>query len=634
LPDNSEIYQLLEQYWSYSEFREGQKEVIESCCNKRDTIAVMATGSGKSICYQISGLYHDGLTIVVSPLIALMADQHNNLKGRGIKSAMLTSNLSKREQDITIDNVAYSDIRFLFLSPERLSNPMIVNRIEKLNIKLLAIDEAHCISEWGHDFRPEYRKIAKFKERIGDVPVIALTATATKKVIQDIASNLDLKSPFIYRQAPTRSNLDYSVMYSENKKEILSSLIKEIKGLKIVYVTKRKKAVEIARYLNQKSISTIAYHGGMDPGQRSEILDGWLSNQYPVIVSTKAFGMGIDKSDVRAVIHMELPDSIEAYVQEAGRAGRDGLPAQAILLYNNADFSEKEKMLKTFFPDLPYIQSVYQNLSVYYDLASGVNEDHHFPYNHNKFCKKFQLPVFKTFNALTLLSKASYIFLSDSITHPSRLLLNELRIRQLLNDKTADTRLQNLIGILLRNYEGLYLTSTRIDENFLAKKMKLKPSNIKQALTWLDKHAYAKYQENYSGHFLGFTNFRFKSEDVILEDKIYSFQKNRYLENTELLNNYVSNNDCRQSFINSYFGFDSTPDCNICDNCKSAGTTNLEIIQLQEKIIDLLQVKSYSIVQLLACFEISLHSELKSILRELLHEEILLMNNDQILLKK
>ncbi|MBC7915178.1 MAG: ATP-dependent DNA helicase RecQ, partial [Pyrinomonadaceae bacterium] len=409
------IHQILKQYWGFSEFRPLQEEIIQSVLDGKDTLALLPTGGGKSLCFQVPALLNPGICIVVSPLIALMKDQVENLKEKGIKAVAIISGMGKREVDILLDNCIYGDIKFLYLSPERLLSDLVRERIRYMKVNLIAVDEAHCISQWGYDFRPPYVHLSELRDLHPDVPVLALTASATERVVADIRDKLHFKNDSIFRKSFERKNLGYVVFNQDDKMRKLIAVAGNVKGNGIVYVRNRRETQEVAKQLNQQGISAEFYHAGLDTPLRMKKQTDWKNGAVRIMVATNAFGMGIDKADVRFVVHLDLPESLEAYYQEAGRAGRDEKKAFAVLLYNAADKFQLYKKLEQSFPGVAEIKQVYHHLGNYFQLAYGAGENLTLEFDVADFCNRFKLDAMRTLNALKFLERNEYIALSENV---------------------------------------------------------------------------------------------------------------------------------------------------------------------------------------------------------------------------
>jgi len=567
------IYKLLKQYWGYDSFRPLQEEIVTSIIGSHDTLAILPTGGGKSLCYQLPGIYNEGLTLVVSPLIALMKDQIEGLKKKGINAIGIMSGQSQRDQDILFDNAAYGNAKFLFLSPERLKSKYFQDRIEKLNIGLVAIDEAHCISEWGHDFRPEYREIAELRDKLINVPFIALTATATPAVANDIVSNLKLSKPKRFAQSPVRQNLSYHVIYSESKKADIFDVVNATNGCCLIYVQKRKTARELQLFFNERRIKAESFHGGLDVKIRSKIIEEWNNDHLQLIIATKAFGMGMDKPNVRTVIHYQPSDALEAYVQEAGRAGRDQKSARAIMFWNKYDIQRLRENINNYYPPIHQVQKTYESLKKYYQLGQGINSIEWMDFNISEFSSFSNSRIATAFHALNLLNKANVINLSSSFLHPSKLILFEGSTKNILKNENVSEKMKSFLKTILRTYDGIFLEQRKIDEKILAKKAGIKTDQVKEALKWLQSREVLKYSPSFDGHKISFNGFIHHASQISLEDSIYKSQKERLQECIASISSYIDYNGCRQVFISNYFGFKDENDCMVCDNCEASNFT-------------------------------------------------------------
>ncbi len=615
----SKALEILKAFWGFDKFRLNQDKIIKSVLDQKDCLVILPTGGGKSICYQIPGLCMDGLTLVISPLIALMKDQIEGLRRKNIKAVGLYSGQTKSQQDIILDNAVYDKtIKFLFVSPERLKSKLFLGRLKKMKIALIAVDEAHCISEWGHDFRPEYRQIADIKPMIPSVPVIALTATATPLVKEDILTNLKLHNPDIFVTSPVRQNLEYNILYTESKKEMLNRLIRHKSGSQIVYSNTRKSAIEIQRYFQNGNIQCRAFHGGMKKKERDDCIDAWNKNEIKLIVATKAFGMGIDKSDVRQVIHYNPPHSLEAYVQEAGRGGRDGRKASATILYNNGDVTRLKRQLEETVPPLDYLKEIYKRICQDLNVATGRCDTEFFPFYINEFCAKHKQGKYKVANALKLLHQSEIIYLSDAIRHPSRLRVFEDPIKQLLSNPNLSIKMNHLIRLILRTYEGLFLASTIIDENQLSQKLNEPIQSIQKALLWLNEKNIAEYSPNFVGHTISFMEYRYRSSQLPINISLYNNKKQRMQNALDSILEYLSTEHCRQVVISRYFGFKET-DCNSCDNCHRK-TESLDENQIRYKIYQKLQDGPTELQDVLVGYEVGHREIIISVLQEMLKE--------------
>ena len=475
------IHHILSKYWGFSKFRALQEDIIQSVLDGKDTLALMPTGGGKSLCFQVPALLKPGICIVVSPLIALMKDQVENLKEKGIKAIAVISGMGKREVDIALDNCIYGDIKFLYLSPERLLSELVRVRLRHMQVNLIAIDEAHCISQWGYDFRPSYLHLAELREIHPNVPILALTATATERVAADIQLKLNFKQAQIFRKSFERKNLSYLVYNEENKLRKLFSIAKNVKGTGIVYVRNRRETQEVARQLTMQGISADFYHAGLDTPLRMKKQTAWKNSEVKVIVATNAFGMGIDKSDVRFVVHLDLPESLEAYYQEAGRGGRDEKKAYAVLLYNNSDVFQLKNRFEQQYPSIEEIKQIYHHLGNYYQLAFGAGEGLSLEFDLADFCNRFKLDPFRTLHALKFLEHDEYIALTETVFLASRV--------QVLSGSADLYRFQveqpaydQFIKVLLRSYGGIFDQLSAVKESDLGKRLGINKNEVVKIL--------------------------------------------------------------------------------------------------------------------------------------------------------
>jgi len=564
----STIHQILQQYWGYESFRALQEEIIQSALDKVDTLALLPTGGGKSICFQVPTLAQEGLCLVVSPLIALMKDQVENLKKRNIKAAAIFSGMQKREIDATLDNCIYGHTKFLYLSPERLATAMFKERLKKMRVSLVAIDEAHCISQWGYDFRPAYLNIAELRNALPNVPFLALTASATPRVQQDIKDKLLFgREHNTFQKSFTRKNLSYSVFYEENKPQKLLHILKNVQGCGIVYVRSRKRTQQIAQTLKKQGIRADFYHAGLSPSIRNSKQNAWMSDNTRIMVCTNAFGMGIDKPNVRVVVHIDIPQSLEAYYQEAGRGGRDGKRAFAVLLYDKGDLKDLETWVNMGFPPRAAIKKTYQSLANYYKIAIGAGQDQSFPFNLGKFCKIYKLKATETFSSLKVLQENNYINTNDAFEQSSRLmfLINREEIYKI---EVSHRRLQPYIKGILRTYGGTFEDYVSIKEGELARNLRTSVAYVKNALLYMHKHKLIDYVPQTDEPKLTFTLPRANANNLIIDQKILDFRKKVQLQNIAGIIAYTENKiKCRSKKLVTYFGEFDANNCGICDVC-------------------------------------------------------------------
>jgi ATP-dependent DNA helicase RecQ len=561
------INQILLKYWGFSKFRPLQEEIINSILDGKDTLALLPTGGGKSICYQIPALAKEGICIVVSPLIALMKDQVENLKKRNIKAIAIYSGMHQSEIDISLDNAVYGDYKLLYVSPERLETEMFLERFKKMKVNLIAVDEAHCISQWGYDFRPPYLNIAKIRDIKPNVPVMALTATATKEVVDDIQEKLRFKTVNVFSKSFERKNLVYYVIKEENKLKRLLKLITNINGCGIVYVRNRRKTKEIAVFLEKNKISADYYHAGLDPQTRDKKQNSWMSGYKKVIVSTNAFGMGIDKPDVRFVIHLDIPDSIEAYFQEAGRAGRDEQKAYAVLLYENSDIIDLEKNLNNTFPPIEEIKKIYGLLCNYFQIPVGGGKESSFEFNISQFSDNYNLSPLVVYSSLKLLEKEGFLLLSDGFMSYSKIHF-KVGKDDLYRFQVEKEAYDSFIKTILRLYGGIFNDFIRIDEQTIANKTNLKKEDVVKFLNKLESFNILSYIPSSNSPKITFINPRLNDNDVLLSDENYKIRKVAYVKRLDAVKEYVvSQSKCRSQHLLEYFGDMSAKRCGNCDVC-------------------------------------------------------------------
>lgn len=563
----NQLIDILKKYWGHQGFRPLQEEIVQSVLSGKDTMALLPTGGGKSICFQVPAMALEGVCIVISPLIALMNDQVHNLRLRGISAVAINSALSSREIDIALDNAVYGSVKFIYLSPERLQSDIVKVRIQKMKVALVAVDEAHCISEWGHDFRPAYRQIAEMRQLLPEVPVIALTATATQEVVEDIVGGLELKDPAIFRKSFTRPNLIYVVQKEQNRLSRLCNIVKKVGGSGIIYVPTRRETVRMAHLLRSNGIGAMPYHGGMDYKERSEAQELWIKNKSQVVVATNAFGMGIDKPDVRFVVHIHLPQTIEAYFQEAGRAGRDGKQSYAIYLMEESDISYLRERVMGMIPDETTIVQTYRAVVNHLQLALGSKMEEAIPFDVSEFSKKYSLNPTVVVNSLKMLEYHRYLTLSDAIHSPSRIQFL-LKSKELYSFEVTNPRFERLIQLLLRSYEGLFEQPVKINENNIGTRLKIASSTVKDLLNQLHQMRVVQYQEQTDLPFISFPTERIRPESILLDKEFIASQKHRYLTKMNAAIAYAENNlICRSIQLVSYFGDDSGVPCGKCDVC-------------------------------------------------------------------
>ncbi|MDB5024895.1 MAG: RecQ family ATP-dependent helicase [Mucilaginibacter sp.] len=560
------IQEILKHYWKHDNFRPLQEEIVQSVLLGHDTLALLPTGGGKSVCFQVPALAREGICIVVSPLIALMKDQVENLKAKGIEAVAIVSGMGKREVDIALDNCIYGPVKFLYLSPERLLSELVRERIKYMNVSLIAVDEAHCISQWGYDFRPPYLHIADLRELHPNVPVLALTATATAEVRDDIQQRLLFKQPNVYQQSFERKNISYVVQNEENKLRKLLDIARGVKGSGIVYVRSRKETAEIAKFYNENGFKADYYHAGLTMEQRSLKQEDWKINRTRIIVATNAFGMGIDKPDVRFVIHKDMPESLEAYYQEAGRAGRDEHKAYAVLLYNYADRIKNEKKLLTNFPSVDEVKLVYHHLGSYFQLAYGTGAGVSFDLDLGDFCTRYKLDATKTINALKFLEQDEYLAFNERVFLPSRFRF-EIFNEQLYNFQIQNSSWDPFIKTLLRSYGGSFENYVRLRENDLARRSNLSVQQVIQGLEQLQELGILNYLRQTDQPQVTYLRPRMQNSELIINKRYIEDRKATYRKKIEAVFAYAEHKKCRSQMLLAYFDEINADKCGVCDIC-------------------------------------------------------------------
>ncbi len=581
----------------------------------------MPTGGGKSICFQVPGLIKEGLCLVVTPLIALMEDQVAQLKRRGISAFSIHSGMSRSELDITLDNCAYGKVKFLYLSPERIQTELFQERVRKININIIAVDEAHCISQWGYDFRPSYLQIVQLRELKPDVPVIALTATATKEVREDIGSKLNLKSPSLFQKSFARSNLSFVVRETENKDKLILQVLQKVNGSAIVYVRSRKATEKLAQWLNRNQLSAIYYHAGLTHQQRNDHQQKWIIGETRVMVATNAFGMGIDKADVRTVIHVDLPETLEAYYQEAGRAGRDGKKAYAVVVYHPVDVKNLRDKVTQGQPTIEELKTVYQALANFFQLAEGSAMDESFDFDMAAFTKRYQLAPLPTYAALKKLSEQGLIQLNEGFYRPSRLHL-QVDKKKLYEFQVANAHFDPLIKTILRLYGAeLFSTFVNISEAQISQVVKWTISETKIALQQLHKMQFLHYEEASDAPQVTFLTPRQDAKRLQLDVQKLEERRNLTLSKMETMIAYVSQEHrCRTQFIQSYFDEETFSVCGVCDVClqKKKQENRLQVKDYEDQIILLLRKKPMTSEELEEAVNPDDHELFIEVIREML----------------
>jgi len=560
-------HEILQQYWGYTSFRPLQEDIIHSVSTGKDTLGLMPTGGGKSLTFQVPAMAIDGLCLVVTPLIALMKDQVDNLKQRGIKALAIYSGMSYQEILITLDNAILGDYKFLYVSPERLASDLFRTKLKSMNLCMLVVDEAHCISQWGYDFRPSYLNIMSIREFIADVPVLALTATATAAVIDDIQDKLKFRQKNVFRKSFERKNLIYVVRDTENKTASLFSILDKVQGTAIVYVRSRQKTKEIAEELQKNGYSVDYFHAGLKDEEKTQKQTSWKNNECRIIVSTNAFGMGIDKPDVRLVVHLDLPNSVEEYYQEAGRAGRDEQKAYAVIFYNKTDSTKLKKRMTDEFPEREFITKVYESLAYFLQVAEGYGTGTIYDFNFQEFCKIYKLPLLQTHSALKILTLAGYIEYIEEVENRSRLRFRVYRDELYQYDFEKDV--DALINTVLRLYTGLFTDYAYVDEASVAIRIGKKRKEVYEMLKSLSKRGIIDYVPYKKTPFIMYTQSRIDKKYLNISKVVYEDRKTRLKKRIEAMDAYASQNEiCRSRFLLTYFEEKNIHDCGRCDVCQ------------------------------------------------------------------
>lgn len=565
----ADIQQILEKYWGYKSFRPLQREIVDSVLSRRDTVALLPTGGGKSLTYQLPALAQSGVTIVITPLIALMKDQVDALRDRGIRAVAIHSALSAREIDIALDNCVYGDVKLLYIAPERIETRLFHARVQKMEVALVAVDEAHCVSEWGYDFRPAYLKIARLREWLPEVPFLAVTATATSLVLEDIKRHLRLDDPQVFRGSFARPNIRFVVRRAENKAEQMLRVIRAVEGSGIVYARTRRATEEIADRLREEGIAADFYHAGLGFRLRAAKQEAWLRGEVRVIVATNAFGMGIDKADVRFVIHDQMPASLEAYYQEAGRAGRDGRPSFAVLLYNEMDETAARRRIEAAYPPIETIKKVYESIFNYLQVSVGGGKEAVFDFDIEEFAAKFKLFSLTAFSAVKLLELNGYMTLTDVLDNPTRIMFRMSR-EELYRLQVDRTDLESFLRIVLRLYTGLFTEFVAVDEAYMARMSGYTEQRVKELLYQLSVMRVIRYIPRRSSPLLILHEERLPTEDVAIAPATYHWRREMEELRASAMVEYAENgSQCRSVLLREYFDEKEPEPCGVCDVCLS-----------------------------------------------------------------
>lgn len=617
--------EILKQYWGYSEFKTSQEQIIDAVLAKKDVLALLPTGGGKSLCFQIPALVNQGICIVVSPLIALIKNQVDTLKEKGIKAIALTGNIPQNELIDLLDNCLYGNYKFLYLSPERLRQDIIKDHILQMNVNLIAIDEAHCISQWGNDFRPAYLDCAILRDLATDVPIIALTATATPEVAKDIVENLKLQDFYLEKTSFSRDNITFLVKFNDDKSYQLKQELSKTKKSSIVYVRTRRNTIELSNFLNYQSISATYYHGGLSKKEKDNRLEDWLGDKVQVIVATNAFGMGIDKPDVEVVVHYQIPDSIENYFQESGRAGRNGEPAKAILITNNADENQVKGQFLSGLPTVAFLRQLYNRLNNYFQISYGEISPEVYSLNFNTFCDTYKLNPYITYNGLRMLDQNSVLSLSESFSKKTSIQFIATK-NQIFDYLETYTKSAAIIQTILRTYGGIFEYDTKINTWSIAKKVNLPENVITKTLEQLAKDQIINYSAQSNDIEIVFLVPREDDSTINMFAKKVDALITQKTKNIDTMLAYLKNDTvCRNQYLLNYFG-EKREKCGQCDVCLKAVPLHVSVIELaKEAILQQLKMSPQSsrklIIEVLYKEDVIFNA-----LQELLEDEIITLN--------
>ena len=625
-----EYRKILKDYWGYDNFRGIQEDIIRSIGSGRDTLGLMPTGGGKSITFQVPAMAKDGLCIVITPLIALMKDQVRNLRDRGIKAVAIYSGMTREEIIIALENCIFGNYKFLYISPERLDTEIFRIKLRSMKVSMITVDESHCISQWGYDFRPAYLKISEIRNLLPDVPVLALTATATPEVVNDIQQRLAFKEENVFRMSFERKNLAYIVRRTESKQEELLHILKHVQGSAIVYAHNRKRTKEYAQLLNEKGITATFYHAGLNNETKDQRQKSWVKGETRVMVATNAFGMGIDKPDVRLVVHVDIPDSPEAYFQEAGRGGRDGEKAYAVLLYARSDKATLKKRISDTFPEKDYIRTVYEHLNYYYQMAMGDGLGCTREFNIDEFCRNFKHFPIQVDSALKILTRAGYLEYTDEQDNNSRLIFT-LTKEELYRIHETSPETEKLINVILRSYTGVFTEYAYINEETLSMRTGMTRQQVYDTLISLTRRHILHYIPGKKTPYIIYTRERQEADRLIFTKEVYEDRKKSFIRRIEAMTEYAETEDkCRSRMLLLYFGEKNEHNCGQCDVCLSSHSSGIRqgvFDEISRAIEEALKEKDMTTSALMEKLESYDRENVTKVLSYLLAEEIIHQKN-------
>lgn len=628
---------ILKDYWGYDNFRGIQEDIIRSIGSGRDTLGLMPTGGGKSITFQVPAMAKDGLCIVITPLIALMKDQVRNLRDRGIKAIAIYSGMTREEIIIALENCIFGNYKFLYISPERLDTEIFRTKLRSMKVSMITVDESHCISQWGYDFRPAYLKISEIRNMLPGVPVLALTATATPEVVKDIQQRLAFKEENVFRMSFERKNLAYIVRRTESKQEELLHILKHVDGSAIVYAHNRKRTKEYAQLLNENGITATFYHAGLNNETKDQRQKSWVKGETRVMVATNAFGMGIDKPDVRLVVHVDIPDSPEAYFQEAGRGGRDGKKAYAVLLYARSDKTTLKKRITDTFPEKDYIRTVYEHLNYYYQMAMGDGLGCTREFNIDEFCRNFKHFPIQVDSALKILTRAGYLEYTDEQDNNSRLMFT-LTKEELYRIHETSPETEKLINIILRSYTGVFTEYAYINEETLSLRTGMTRQQVYDTLISLTRRRILHYIPGKKTPYIIYTRERQEADRLIFTKEVYEDRKESFIRRIEAMTEYAETEDkCRSRMLLLYFGEKNEHNCGQCDVCLSSHSSGIKqgvFDEISRAIEETLKEKDMTTSALMEKLESYDKENVTKVLSYLLAEEIIHQKNGMLSLPK